>query len=651
MCKSFSKKGLSFALCFALVMSNLVYADTVVVGVAPGVGNKNVDLNASTTYLQNQNTGPGLMPSSATTNYSPIQGVSYDYSAGQSISNFDSNGAANAGPTSQSILSPAAHNAQLNTVTGNTSVISNGLQNSRVSDDNTSNTGPTVHEISAPVSQDVGLTSTNAGPGVRSTTTGNTANSSNTEATTNNGEITTVGAAVPQPTTNNTRETASVTTNSNGGVIAYTVNNNIQAVKPNIAAEGALVVNATTKQIYYSKGGFTAFHPAALTTLVTAHILLSNKSLDDVLVVTASAITGLESGAFTAGLKAGDTITVRDAIACMFVKSCCDVSNVVAENVAGSIQNFVGIMNTTVKSWGCIGTYFTNPTGLNSDKQVTNSYDAAIIMDKVTLNPTLKFLLHQQSYVLPATSLRAAKVLKTSNQLLIEGNKNYYPHLSASKMGYTSKAKYTMASELDYNGQRIIAVVLKANGSQFTDSIKLLNFAKVASLEAGMQGKVSDVTVTAADRSNVASQNDFSQTSTAGIMVAAPAKEVSEVMITGSNTDGVWKRDAKGWYFIKGNGQGASNEWIKYNDELYCVDSTGYLITGWRELSNGKVYYFDASSGALRRSTWINTSTGSYYLQSDGSLAKADSGTTKNIATSVGTYTIDDTGMALARVA
>lgn len=649
MCKSFSKKGLSFVLCFALVMSNLVYADTVVVGVAPGVGNKNVDLNASTTYLQNQNTGPGLMPSSATTNYSPIQGVSYDYSAGQSISNFDSNGAANAGPTSKSILSPATHNAQLNTVTGNTSVISNGIQNSRVSTDNTSNTGPTAHEISAPVSQDAGLTSINAGPGVMSTTTGNTANTTSNNDTTNN-TVTTIGAAVPQPIKNNTTNAASVTTNSNGGAIAYTVNNNIQAVKPNIAAEGALVVNATTKQIYYSKGGLTAFHPAALTTLVTAHILLSNKSLDDVLVVTASAITGLESGAFTAGLKAGDTITVRDAIACMFVKSCCDVSNVVAENVAGSIQNFVGIMNTTVKSWGCVGTYFTNPTGLNSDNQVTNSYDAAIIMDKVTLNPTLKFLLHQQSYVLPATSLRAAKVLKTSNQLLIEGNKNYYPHLSASKMGYTSKAKYTMASELDYNGQRIIAVVLKANGSQFTDSIKLLNFAKVASLEAGMQGKVSDVAVAATNINNKALQNDFSQTNTAGVVVAAQSNYTNDIMKIGNNTDGIWKKDAKGWYFIKANGQSAANEWIKYNERLYCVDSTGYLITGWRELSNGKTYYFDATSGELRHNTWINTSTGSYYLQSDGSLAKADAGTTKNIVTSVGTYTIDDTGMALARI-
>lgn len=47
--------------------------------------------------------------------------------------------------------------------------------------------------------------------------------------------------------------------------------------------------------------------------------------------------------------------------------------------------------------------------------------------------------------------------------------KNYYAGIT-SKMGYTSKAKYTVASEIDYNGQRLIAVVLQANGSQFTDS-------------------------------------------------------------------------------------------------------------------------------------------------------------------------------------
>ena len=648
MFKSLSKRIFSIVVCLALLLTNLVYADTVVVGVAPGTGSKNMSANAAaTTYLQNQFSGPGLLPNSSTTNYSPIQGVSYDYSVGQQLSNVDQNGAENKGPTVKTITSPAAHNQELATVTGNSKVITNGLV-LNYNDDRSADIGPTVHEISSPTSHRESLISENAnsGPG----------------AVNNNSQQ---PAAIPSYTTQNNNQATTVTqaaqvdtfAASNNGVIIYTVNNGIQAVKPSIAAPGALVVNATTRQIYFSRGGLNPFHPAALTTLVTASLLLSYKRLDDVLAVSPTAVTGLESGASTAGLRAGDVITVRDALGAMFVRSCCDVANVVAENVAGSVPNFVALMNQTVKNWGCVATNFTNPTGLNNDAQITNTYDAAIIMDKVSSDPTLKLMLQQSAYTLPATAHRAAKALTTTNQLLIHGNKNYYAGIT-SKMGYTSKAKYTVASEIDYNGQRLIAVVLQANGTQFTDTTKLLNYAKVASLEAGAAGAryntvlnvAGNVSTQAMAATNVAASAGVYNAPTTAATSAAGSGTNSLLVSTG-DTAGTWQRDAKGWFFLKASGQSAANEWIKQGGKVYCVDSTGYMITGWRQMSNGAMYYFDPNSGELRHNTWVNVSTGAYYLQADGTLAKADKGTTKNIVTSVGTYTIDENGKAIAKVA
>ena len=72
---------------------------------------------------------------------------------------------------------------------------------------------------------------------------------------------------------------------------------------------------------------------------------MASGKLDDVLKVSQGAVSNLEYGATTAGLKAGDTITVRDALGALFVGSCCDVANVVAENLAGSTGNFVNVMN------------------------------------------------------------------------------------------------------------------------------------------------------------------------------------------------------------------------------------------------------------------------------------------------------------------
>ena len=668
MYKSFSKKALSIIMSIVVLSTTVIYADNVVVGTAPGMGDKVQSMNATTTYLQNQYSGPGLQPNSSITFNTPIQGVSVDSFTGNTVSSLaNSNNTSDTGPRVTNITSPAQHNADLKNYRQNAQVISNGALISSVNT-NTADAGPTVHEISAPTAGGEGLHSSNEpnGPGAV------------------NNEVTNKPQDPMPPYTTNTNN---VTQNVDTGVIIYTTNDNIRAVKPNIVAPGALIVNANTRQIYYSKGGLSPFHPAALTNLVTAAILLTYKNLDDVLVVRASAVTNLESGANTAKLRAGDTITVRDAIGAMFVKSCCDVSNVVAENVAGNVTNFVTMMNQTVKNWGCVATNFTNPTGLNNTAQVTNTYDMAIIMDKVTSNPTLKLMLQQPAYVLPATAHRGALALTTSNKLLVPGDKSYYAGISASRLGYTSKAKYTMASELDYNGQRLIAIVLGANGSQFTDTTKLLNFGKVASIEAGNSGVNYTTVLNVANNLNVnavaaanfaaAQQTAFANQAAQQVLAQqASAQQVAAqqaamqqaalvnqaslinqaltaggtVITNAGDTQGIWQRDNKGWYFIKGNGQSANNEWIKQNGKMYCVDSSGYMITGWRQMSNGNMYYFDPASGEMRHGTWVNVSTGAYYLQDDGTLAKAPSGQTKNITTSVGTYTIDQNGKAVAKV-
>lgn len=641
MCKKCLKRFLSLIVSLIIVLSSLAYADTVVIGVAPGAADgRTMSANTNTPYLQNQYTGPGTLPNSSITGLSPIQGVSYANTNGQNY--IDANGMGYASPTTQTIGSPTTNAVTLSTNTGraNAGIVANGaLQGSRISDTSTADKGPTTAaDIVSPTANGGGLTSTDTyGPGFQ--------NSNGAAATTN-----TTNAPEANQSTNN-----SILSDT----IIYRPNDYIQAIKPSISAPAAIVLNATTRQIYYSKGGLTTFQPASLANLVTASILVANRKLDDVLKVSQAAASNLEYGATTAGLKAGDTITVRDALGALFVGSCCDVANVVAENLAGSTSNFVNVMNQTAKSWGCVSTNFTNPTGLNNNNQLTTTYDLAVIMDKATASPELKIMLSQEKYVLPATAHRKALTLTTKNKILIKGDSNYYDGVLASRMGYTSRALYTIASELDYNGQRFIAVVLKSNMTQWTDTKKLLNFAKVASLEASANNVQTYITTFKSASSGTNSGATSTAASAAPQVVESTTTNASQLP-TGSTTGtpttqngdtaGAWAKDATGWLFVKSNGARANNEWIRQEGKLYCIDSNGYMITGWKQMSNGNVYYFDTTNGELKYNTWVNLSTGSYYLQSDGSLAKASSGQTKNITTAVGTYTIDDTGKAIAKV-
>lgn len=615
------KKILSLTVCFVLLTNTLAYADTVIIGAAPTSNDKAIVQNASnnSTFLQNQYTGPGTMPSSSNNlGTSPLMaGISYDNSVGQQAAMIDANGVSNNKPVASSDKKSTAaaglSGPQSTGVIYNNAVTTGGTSS-------TSDNGPVSKESSGP--------------------SGSSSNNSGTSAVigADGSYISGSGPAAGNPTAPSASKTvvSNVPTNSgqtniSTGTIKYEAIE-VEGKKPTISAPAGLVVNASTRQIYFSKGGFGSYAPAALTNLVTAYVLLSYKTLDDVLVVSDQAVKNLEAGASTANLKAGDTITVRDALGALFVKSCCDVANVIAENVAGSNEAFVAIMNQVVMNLGCVGTVFANPTGLNNDIQKTNTYDVAVIMDAVTMNENIKIMLGLTRYKLPATNSRGALNLISKNSLLDKTSSQYYKGVVASRLGYTSKAKYTMASMIDYNGNKLIAVVLKANGSQFSDTKKLLDFGKVACVAAGVK-KIT---------------NSSSNVMTGQIQTLL--NTVQNTSVSAKDTNGSWQKDAHGWYFIKTDGIRANNEWIKVNGKMYCVDSTGYMVTGWREFSNGKMYYFDPTNGEFRYNTWVNTDKGAFYLQADGTLAKADAGKTTNITTSVGTYTIDDTGKAIAKV-
>lgn len=378
-------------------------------------------------------------------------------------------------------------------------------------------------------------------------------------------------------------------------------NSNVEN-KPSITSQAAVLVNFTTKKIYASKNIHTKLPPASLANLVTAYILITNSKIDDIVTVSKTAISNLEKGANNIALVEGDQITVNDLLHSMLMKSACDSANVAAEKVSKNIPDFVKLMNETVKTWGCVDTNFTNPSGLNDEKQVTSAYDMAIILYKVSKNSTLKEILKKVSYTLPKTNHRKELPIESSFKIINPSSTYYNKDCLFGKQGYTSKALYTLACDYNYNENELATIILKSSNTHYQLSKDLYNYGK----------KVVDATLK-------------------------------------SQNIGSWKKDDKGWYFVKNDNSKAVSEWITVNSVKYCVDSDGYMITGWKEFTNGNLYYFDPQTGALKINTWVNTPSGAYFLQIDGSLARAEKGKTKVIETSAGKYVIDENGKAISK--
>lgn len=344
--------------------------------------------------------------------------------------------------------------------------------------------------------------------------------------------------------------------------------------KPEIMAEGAVVMDAATGNILFEKNGSTKYYPASITKLMTAMLVLEKSSLDDTVKFSARATTNLESGAVSLNLVEGDKLTVRQSLYALLLKSANEVANGLAEHVAGSNEAFAKMMNDKARALGCANTNFVNPHGLNDSNQYTTARDMALIARAAFQNETLCRIGTTISYQLPATIKEKERTINMGHKMMYATDSRYYPGIIGGKTGYTSLAGNTLVTAAERNGTRLIAVVLKSRSTHYTDTKALLDYG-------------------------------------------------FEVMKRGGNTVAStgWRQDAIGWYYIKEDGKRAAGEWRNINQLSYWFDSNAYMATGWRQFSNGAWYYFK-DSGAMAVNYWAQNQGKWFYLGSDGVMLK-----------------------------
>ncbi len=235
-------------------------------------------------------------------------------------------------------------------------------------------------------------------------------------------------------------------------------------------------MNANTGQIIFEKNARTPFYPASITKVMTALLTVENCNLSDVVTFSRTATTNLESGAVTISLTEGDQLTVKDSLYALLLKSANEVANGLAEHMGGTIDNFANMMNVRAAQLGCTGTHFANPNGLNNAAHLTTPYDMALIARAAYANPVISQISTTTAYQMPATKLGAAKTITMGHKMLYPTDSRYYPGMVGGKTGYTSKAGNTLVTCVEQNGVRLVVVVMKADGTHYTDTKALLDY-------------------------------------------------------------------------------------------------------------------------------------------------------------------------------
>ena len=228
--------------------------------------------------------------------------------------------------------------------------------------------------------------------------------------------------------------------------------------KPTIASQGAVLLNAADGSVLFSQNGETQYYPASITKLMTALLVAENCNLDDTVTFSSTATTNLESGAVSIGMTEGDTLSVRQCLYALLLKSANEVGNALAEHVAGSNAAFAEKMNAKAASLGCTNTHFANPHGLNDPNHYTTPHDMALIARAAFANDIVKTVASTRTYTLPATNKNPSGLTVTMGHKMLNPNDSrYYQGIIGGKTGYTSKAGNTLVTAAERNGVRLIA--------------------------------------------------------------------------------------------------------------------------------------------------------------------------------------------------
>ena len=117
-----------------------------------------------------------------------------------------------------------------------------------------------------------------------------------------------------------------------------------------IDAKSALLIDMDTEQVLYEQAADEQRYPASITKIMTALLTLEavgrgELDLNDVITMDDAALADLTPDSSTAGLQAGEEITVRNLLYCLLLASANEAANALAIAVAGDIPTFVEQMN------------------------------------------------------------------------------------------------------------------------------------------------------------------------------------------------------------------------------------------------------------------------------------------------------------------
>lgn len=253
---------------------------------------------------------------------------------------------------------------------------------------------------------------------------------------------------------------------------------------PKVDGESAVVMDANTGTILYSKDMNSKRYPASITKVMTALLAVENCSLNETVTFTQEAFYNMEYQATHIGATVGEKLSMEDSLYAVMLASANEVSNAVAIHVAGSVAKFTDMMNARAKELGATNTHFNNPNGLYESNHYTTAHDMALIMRAAMNNKNFRMIAGTKRYqIQPTNKCKEIRYLSNHHQMVnpTSSPKYGYEYALAGKTGFTNEAGNTLVTAAKKDGIELVTVVLKGHSvyvdkNVYTDTISLFDF-------------------------------------------------------------------------------------------------------------------------------------------------------------------------------
>ena len=246
-----------------------------------------------------------------------------------------------------------------------------------------------------------------------------------------------------------------------------------------VKAKTAIIQDYHSGEILFEKEADLSIYPASMTKIMTSIIAFDliksgDLSMDEKFIISERAWRLSTSGYSSMFIMVGDEVSVENLLKGIIIASGNDACVALAEGIAGTEEEFSILMTAKAKELGMENTIFSNSSGINHPDNRSTVRDIMIMS---------RYLIKEHPEFYKMFAEKEFTWDRTGGDPITQGNRNplLYKNLGADgiKTGYLALEKYSLASSINRNGRRLIAVGcgFKSKNSRSKESTKMLTYA------------------------------------------------------------------------------------------------------------------------------------------------------------------------------